>query len=221
VLVIEDDADARSFVAHAAHAEGYSVMEAATGGQALALLRARAVDVVVLDLGLPDRDGFGLLRDIRRASRASTIVVSGDARVESRVTGLRLGADDYLVKPVAVVEIGARVAAAVRRATGDRADRERVHLGPYVIDLVAHDVQLHGEPVPMTRRELALLTFLVRHPRRAFTRTQLLDAVWQSEPLDVATVTEHVRTLRGKLAASGDAARWIVTVRGVGYRFDP
>jgi DNA-binding response OmpR family regulator len=221
VLVVEDDAAARALVSGAAGAEGFAVTEAATGAAALALLRARPVDVVVLDLGLPDRDGFALLGEITRASRAPTIVVSGDARLESRVAGLRLGADDYVVKPVTGVEIGARVAAAVRRAAAGVPAPERVSFGPYVVDLVAHEARVHGAPLPLTPRELTLLVFLARHPRRAFTRAQLLEAVWFGTTLDEATVTEHVRTLRRKLGEPPDAPRWIVTVRGVGYRFDP
>jgi DNA-binding response OmpR family regulator len=196
------------------------MVEAATGRAALALLRARTVDVVVLDLGLPDLDGFGLLREIGRASRASTIVVSGDARPESLVAGLRLGADDYLVKPVPVAEIGARVAAAARRSRSPFA-RPACAFGPYVLDFAAHELRRAGETVALAPRELALLVFLAHRPRQVFTRPQLLAAVWHDETLDVATVTEHVRTLRSKLGDPPSAPRWIVTVRGVGYRFDP
>jgi DNA-binding response OmpR family regulator len=222
VLVVEDDAAARAMVSRAAGAEGFAVMEAATGGSALALLRARPVQAVVLDLGLPDRDGFALLRDIRRASAAPTIVVSGDARLESRVAGLRLGADDYLVKPVAGVEIGARVAAAIRRAerAACAAPPEVVAFGANVVDLHAQELRRDGRAVALSPRELALLLFLVCRPRCTFTRAQLLDAVWPTASVDDATVTEHVRTLRGKLGEPAPP-RHLVTVRGVGYRFDP
>jgi DNA-binding response OmpR family regulator len=220
VLVIDDDADARVLVARAVDGEGFSVLEADSGGAALALLRARRVDVVVLDLGLPDRDGFALLRDITRASRASTIVVSGDARLESRVAGLRLGADDYLVKPVTVVEIGARVAAAARRSRRVARVDSQVSFGPFVLDLAAHELRNASAVVELTPRELSLLCYLASRPRQVFTRPQLLDAVWRDESLDVATVTEHVRTLRTKIGDAPTSPRWIVTVRGVGYRFD-
>jgi DNA-binding response OmpR family regulator len=225
VLVIEDDADARVLANRAATAEGFAVVEANTGGSALALLRARPVDVVVLDLGLPDRDGFALLRDIRRASTAPMVVVSGDARLESRVAGLRLGADDYMVKPVDVAELGARVSAALRR-TGRPPPLEApavdvMRSGPLVVDLIAHEVRRDGRVLALRPRERALLELLVRHPRQALTRDQLLAEAWHTAYLSHATVTEHVRTLRTRLGDPPAPHRWIVTVRGVGYRFDP
>jgi DNA-binding response OmpR family regulator len=221
VLVIDDDAEARALVARAVAGEGFATVEAATGRAALALVRARPVDVVVLDLGLPDLDGFGLLRELGRATRASTIVVSGDARPESVVCGLRLGADDYLVKPVPVAEIGARIAAAARRSSVRIVNAATTAFGPYVLHHDAHELRRGADVVALAPRELALLQFLARRPRRVFTRPQLLAAVWGDESLGSATVTEHVRTLRRKLGEPPRAPRWLVTVRGVGYRFDP
>jgi DNA-binding response OmpR family regulator len=219
VLLVEDDPAARALLARATGAEGFASMEAATGATALALVRARPVDVVVLDLGLPDRDGFAVLRDIRRATRAPTIVVTGDARLGSRVAGLRLGADDFLVKPVPFAEIGARIAAAVRRAHAPPVDA--VRFGPFTLDLRAQELRRGTTTVPLRPRERALLLHLARHPRQVLDRAQLLDAVWADAFVGDATVTEHVRTLRRQLGDHPTRPRWIVTVRGVGYRFDP
>jgi DNA-binding response OmpR family regulator len=222
MLVIEDDEHARALAARVGQAEGLAVVEAIDGRRGLEVLRARSIDLVLLDLGLPDRDGLALLGDIRRASRATTLVLSADARVETRVAGLRLGADDYMVKPVPVDELGARLCVALRRQRrSTHAADGRVEFGPFVLDVRAHQVRRGQQLVALTRREHALLVFLAAHPHQVFTRRQLLDAVWGAPWFDEATVTEHVRTLRGKLGAPTERSPWITTVRGVGYRFDP
>jgi DNA-binding response OmpR family regulator len=221
LLVVEDDEHARALAARVGRAEGLAVVEAIDGRRALEVLRARPIDLVLLDLGLPDRDGLALLGDIRRASRAITLVLSADARLETRVAGLRLGADDYMVKPVPVDELGARLCVALRRRVVAPATDGRVAFGPFVLDVRAHQVRRERHVVALTRREHALLAFLAQHPNQVFTRRQLLEAVWGTPWFDEATVTEHVRTLRTKLGAPAGRSPWITTVRGFGYRFDP
>lgn len=218
MLVVDDDPSAREVVAHAARREGLVPVEASSAARALALVSTARVAAVVLDLGLPDRDGFAVLRELTGTHRTTTLVVSADAHESSRVTALRLGADDYVVKPARIAELGARLSAVLRRAP-PHTTPSIVTCADCVIDLDAHVVRRDGQVVDLTPREHALLAYLVTHPGRALTRQQLLTHVWGSRWFSPETVTEHVRTLRRKLGH--DAARCIATVRGAGYRFDP
>lgn len=213
ILIVDDDPTAREVASHAVRREGLMPVEAPSACRALALARSGGVAAAVLDLGLPDRDGFSLLTELAHTHRSLTMVVSADDREASRVAALRLGACDYVVKPASIAELGARLTAALRRAPP-----RLVAFADCVVDLDAHVVRRDGHQVALTRREHALLAHLATHPGQAFTRQHLLIAVWGSRSYTRETVTEHVRTLRQKLGP--DAARCIVTVPGVGYRFD-
>ena len=219
VLVIEDDVSVRRVLTELFRRDGLDVRAIATGGEARAAVAEYRPGVVLLDLGLPDVNGFDLLRELRSRYETPVIVLSGRDDEADRVLALELGADDYVVKPFLNRELVARVRVRLRRPPASTVPAD-VTLGDagLRIDPVSRDVLLDGEPVALTAREFDLLSYLVSSPRQVFTRAQLLDAVWSSstEWQGDTTVTEHVRRLRQKV---GDER--IVTVRGVGYRFEP
>jgi len=222
VLVVDDDEQVRRIVAWQLEAEGFAVDEAADGEQALTAIEAQAPDVVVLDLALPRLGGLDVLSRLRRTSAIPVIVLTGRGGETDRVVGLDLGADDYLVKPFSPRELAARVRCVLRRVT--RAGHStRLEVGTLCIDLGVREVTLEGLPVELTAKEFDLLAFLARSPRQVFSRPQLLRHVWSSSPewQDEATVTQHIHRLRHKLEEDPNQPRWLRTVRGVGYRFEP
>jgi two-component system phosphate regulon response regulator PhoB len=222
LLVIDDDSRVRTVVSWQLEAEGYVVHEAADGNSAWQAIVDRRPDLVVLDLSLPGMSGLDLLRRLRDAGdRTPVVVLSGRSGEGDRILGLDLGADDYLVKPFSPGELAARVRSVLRRSGGPAGGRPPAVTGARSglhIDPWTREVELDGEPVPLTAREFDLLAFLAGHPRRVFTRAQLLEQVWASSRgwQSEATVTEHVHRLRHKLGR-----RHLVTVRGVGYRLEP
>ena len=226
VLVVDDDQRVRTMVSWQLEADGFAVTEADDGAAALAQIERDRPDLVVLDLSLPGIGGLDVLRRVREAEGTAAplpvIVLSGRSGETDRIIGLDLGADDYLVKPFSPGELAARVRSVLRRSRpGTAAARPAEGLW---VDEASRDVTLDGRPVDLTAKEFDLLAFLARHPRRVFTRAQLLQHVWGSAPgwQGEATVTEHVHRLRQKLGACGDGGRPIVrTVRGVGYRMEP
>ena len=197
---------------------GFDVVEADDGDSARRALAAGGLDLVILDLGLPDQNGLEVLRDLRSTSGVAVIVVTARGEEADRVAGLELGADDYVVKPVSLRELTARIGAVLRRGAYEEA-AARLRFGRLAIDTTAREVTVDGRPVELTRLEYDLLTYLAAAPRRTFTYEQLLVAVWGSSTDWQArsTVSEHIYRLRRKL---GGAAP-IATMRGVGYRFDP
>jgi DNA-binding response OmpR family regulator len=205
--------------------EGYDVLEAGDGQMALQLVAKEQPDLVLLDVMLPARNGLDVLGDLRRTSDVPVILVSALAEEDDRVRGLKLGADDYVTKPFSPAELSARVESVLRRSAM-RAGPEspsRLSYDGLVIDLGTREVSVAGETTEMTAMEFDLLAHLARSPRQAFSREQLLQQVWgsSSEWQSDATVTEHVRRLRRKIEEDPDNPRWITTVRGVGYRFEP
>lgn len=220
VLVVEDDRAVRRVVEELLTRDGFVVTVLATGLEVIPALRSADAGVVLLDLGLPDVNGFDLLREIRAAFDVPVIVLSGRADEADRVLALELGADDYVVKPFLNRELVARVRARLRRAvavpaqSGARATGDDgLHLDP-----LSREVVREGELVALTAKEFDLLEFLMASPRQVFSRSQLLDAVWNSsgEWQTENTVTEHIHRLRQKVGSER-----IATVRGVGYRFEP
>jgi DNA-binding response OmpR family regulator len=219
VLIVEDDEASRTALARGLEHHGFAVLEAADGSSALQAYDPQAVDLIVLDVGLPDIDGFSVLTTLRQRSDVPVVMLSGRAEEVDRVVGLELGADDYVVKPYSLRELVARIGARLR-------GRSRQQSGPTSSGLVygslrlerrAREVYLNGAQVQLTAREYELLAFLLSHPRQVFSREELLEQVWGTTYQDPATVTEHVRRVRTKL---GNDHR-IATLRGVGYRFDP
>jgi DNA-binding response OmpR family regulator len=218
VLVVEDDDGNRLLVRRVLEEEGHTVVESTDGPTALHRLHDAPVDVVVLDLGLPGIDGLQVLAEIRRASDVPVLLLTARREETERVNGLDAGADDYMVKPYSVKELAARVRALLRRAQ-DVKPAARLELGPVVIDLVTHCVEVDGRAVALTPKEYTLLEFLMQHSPQTFSREALLHHVWgsMSDWQDDATVTEHVRRLRAKLGAAGCPHDFIRTVRGFGY----
>ncbi len=220
VLVVEDDEQLLGVYLKMLEREGYACRGAQTAGSARECLADHTPDLVVLDLVLPDEDGIDLLAWICDHDGPPVIVVSGRTSVGDRVLGLDTGADDYISKPVASHELIARVRAVLRRSDEPQ---HRLVYSPLEIDRESRQVVLSGEPVELTRKEFDLLAVFAANPGRAFSRRELLAEVWGSAPeyQGSDTVTEHVRRLRQKLGDDSEVPGWIVTMRGVGYRFDP
>lgn len=223
VLVVEDHADTRAMVEEVLTRVGCRVISAADGRSARRLLDEEPIDLVILDLNLPDVDGIQLLVDVAATRKLPVIITSGRQSEDDRVLGLHVGADDYLVKPYSPRELGARVQALLRRVGQGAGIETPLQFGDLQIDRRTREVRVAGRAVDLRRKEFDLLATLASEPRRAFSRAELLDLVWDSRPEFQAatTVTEHVRRLRTKLERDPAHPRWVVTVPGVGYRFEP
>ena len=221
VLVIDDEPMVRDVVSRYLERDGYRVDAAADGEGARQLLEL-GPDLVILDLMLPGMDGLAFLRDLRRTSEVPVIVLTARTDETDRVVGLEVGADDYVVKPFSPRELVARVRSVLRRVRPTSGD-SRLEYGSLSVDARARTVTVNGQPVIFRAREFDLLLFLASSPSQVFSRGQLLNSVWDSstEFSDVSTVTVHVRRVRQKIEEDPLQPRWIVTVRGVGYRFDP
>jgi two-component system, OmpR family, response regulator ResD len=224
VLVVDDEPTIGDVVSRYLERAGYETRVATDGLGALAELGRRAPDLVVLDLMLPGVDGLEVMRRIRGQDGGRTAIILLTARGEEsdRIVGLRLGADDYIVKPFSPAELVARVDAILRRIDTVPAREPELRFEDLVIDPAARTVTVDGGPVALAQREFDLLAFLARHPGQTFTRDQLMDHVWQyTFYSDTSTVTVHIRRVRAKIERDPDAPRWIQTVWGVGYRFAP
>jgi len=222
VLVVDDEAIVRDVVVRYLEQEGYRTLQAGDGDTARALLEQEQPSLVVLDLMLPGTDGLALCRWIRGRSQLPVIMVTALGEEADRLTGLDLGADDYLTKPFSPRELVARVKAVLRRASAGAAETERIEVGALVIDSGRREVTRRGEPLPLTTLEFDLLWFLAGHPNRVFTRRELMDEVWgYRSALDTGTVTVHVRRLRTKVEDDPSRPRHLETVWGSGYRFTP
>ena len=224
VLVVDDEPTVREVVVGYLRRDGHEVSEAADGNVALEMLEAETPDLVVLDMMLPGVNGLDILRRVRSTSNIPVIMLTARAEESDRVAGLELGADDYVVKPFSPRELAARVNGVLRRS-GNRETTapQLIEFDGLTVDPLAREVCLHGEIVDMTPKEFDVLAFLANSPRQVFSRAQLLEQVWQSSPewQDPATVTVHVRRIRNKIEADPEKPRWITTVWGVGYRFEP
>ena len=222
VLVVDDCPQARQSVRRALESAGFEVEERAGGEAALEAVVPVPPDLMLLDLGLPDVSGFEVLARLRRSSALPVIVLSGRAEENDRVLAFELGADDYVVKPFLARELPARVRAVVRR-TAHSVGPAVLAYGALQIRIAEREVLLNGAVVKTTPREFDLLATLASAPRKVHTKTELLEKVWRSTDdwQDPATVTEHIRRLRRRIEANPDQPRWLITVRGVGYRFEP
>jgi DNA-binding response OmpR family regulator len=233
VLIIEDDPNVAEVVARYLEREGYRVQTVADGRAGLEAALANLPDLVVLDLMLPSLGGLEICRRLRAAAPVAVIMLTARGEEADRIAGLELGADDYIAKPFSPRELTARVKAVLRRATGplvgERAP-EVLRAGgdgaagrepELEVDTIAHEARLEGQLVALTAKEFDLLVHLMRNPRRAMRREELLQEVWGFSYGDTSTVTVHVRRLREKIEADPSAPRFVCTVWGVGYRFEP
>jgi DNA-binding response OmpR family regulator len=224
VLVVDDEPTISEVVSRYLERAGYQTRVAGTGVDALRLAGEDRPDLVVLDLMLPGMDGLEVMRRLRDQDRDRTAVILLTAKGEEtdRVIGLRLGADDYVVKPFSPAELVARVDAVLRRIDTAPDLAEPISFDGLEIDPAARRVTIRGEEIQLTAREYDLLVFFARHPGQVFSRDQLMDSVWQySFYTDTSTVTVHIRRLRSKIEENPSEPRWLQTVWGVGYRFQP
>jgi len=223
VLVVDDEKDIVELIRYNLAQAGYRVVTAGDGQQALDLARRDRPDLVVLDLMLPALSGLEVCRRLRAKVPVPVIMLTARGEEVDRIAGLELGADDYVAKPFSPRELTARVKAVLRRASGGVVpeDAGLLKAGALAVDTVAHEARLNGDLVGLTAREFELLAYLMRNPRRAFRREELLAEVWGFTYGDTSTVTVHVRRLREKVEADPSVPRHICTVWGVGYRFEP
>jgi DNA-binding response OmpR family regulator len=224
VVIVEDDRATRRFLADNLSADGYEPVEAETAQDGRRLLSELTPELAIIDLGLPDRDGLDLLRELRAGGERGVrldpqlpvLVLSGRAGELDRVRGFERGADDYLVKPFSYPELRGRIAALLRRAR-NRPRLARLKIGRLEIDAVGRQVWLAGEPVVLSKKEFALLRALASDPTRVYTREELLRGGWGFQSIGrTRTLDSHASRLRKKLSAGGEA--FIVNVWGVGYR---
>ncbi|GAA1978884.1 response regulator transcription factor [Amycolatopsis minnesotensis] len=220
ILLIEDDPLVRRGLQLALSRHGHDVRTADTGEHGLAEFASSTPDIVVLDLMLPGIDGFEVCRRIRNAGEVPVIMLTARGDDFDVVSGLAAGADDYVVKPAQPTVLDARIRAVLRRSAG-ASDGVRAH-GELRIDTTALTVSVRGEPVPLTATELRLLLTLSRAPGRVFSRTQLLQEVWEHDYLgDSRLVDNCVQRMRAKIESDPASPVYVQTVRGFGYRFGP
>jgi len=220
ILVVDDDRKLVELVKLYLERDGYRVLKAYDGQEALELARSKRPNLIILDLMLPKVDGLDVCEILRRESKVPIIMLTAKTTEQDRITGLDLGADDYITKPFSLRELVARVRAVLRRAEGGLAPPHRLERGDLVIDLEARQVELAGRPVELTPTEFELLATLARHPGRVFDRLQLLEALDHYPSPNIArTIDTHIKNLRKKIEPDPGNPKYIQTVHGVGYRF--
>lgn len=224
ILVAEDENDIRNLLKLHLEQEGYSVLAAKDGMEALDILQEKAVDLAILDVMMPRLDGFNLLRKIRQTSKVPVIFLTARGDEMDKILGLGLGADDYLVKPFSMAELLARVGAQLRRSTeysGQKAENSsRIACGSLVLDRDGCCVYKDNMPVELNTKEYLLLKQLMENPARVFTKKQLYRMVWNEDTYyDDNTIMVHISHLRNKLETDPKNPEYIKTVRGIGYKF--
>ena len=219
-LIIEDDANIRELMRLYLEKDGFEVYGAADGGNGLREFKRVEPDIVLLDIMLPVMDGWQVCREIRRDSATPIIMLTAKGETSDKISGLEMGADDYIVKPLEMKEVIARVHAVMRRYAPEAASSKRLSFDGLVIDMEAYDLTVAGKKVDTPPKEIELLYFLASNPNRVFTRSQLLDEVWGFDYFgDTRTIDVHVKRLREKLENVSD--EWeLATVWGVGYKFE-
>jgi two-component system, OmpR family, KDP operon response regulator KdpE len=218
MLIVDDEPAIRRFLRTSLAAQGYHVLEAEDGGTALDAIRSNPVDVLVLDLGLPDIDGFAVIRRVREQGSALPIIVLSSRTDEAgKVEALDLGADDYLTKPFGVDELLARIRTALRHRLQQQGERPVFRSGELTVDLVRRIVTVRGQEVKLSPREYEILRLLVAHAGKVLTHKFVLREVWGGET-DVQYLRIYIRSLRQKIEADPERPQHIITEQGVGYR---
>ncbi|AEG16280.1 two component transcriptional regulator, winged helix family [Desulfofundulus kuznetsovii DSM 6115] len=221
ILLVDDEISIKRVVEQTLEREGFTVDYAADGLAARELFTRRQPDLVILDVMLPEIDGFELCRRWREVSDVPILILSAKGDIVDKSVGFNCGADDYLTKPFSPVELALRVKALLRRSRQGRMDRsDRVEAAGLQIDAFQRRVWVEGREVELTPKEFDLLWFLARHPGRVFTREQIFAHVWGDDVLsDLSTVTVFMRRLREKIEADPRKPRYLKTIWGVGYKF--
>ena len=221
ILVVDDEAKIREIIKKYAVFEGYRVTEAANGMEAIDLCRTEPFDLIIMDVMMPELDGFSACREIRRKSQVPVIMLSARGEEYDRIHGFELGIDDYVVKPFSPRELMMRVSAVLKRTAANApaaSDGERVTIGDMVVDFAARQVTIKGEKLNLSPKEYDLLFYMVRNRGIALTREKLISDVWGYDFFgDDRTLDTHIKLLRKSL---GEYADKITTLRGVGYRFE-
>lgn len=222
ILVVDDEETIREVVRRYLERDGFVVQEAADGYIALDTIRDDPPDLIVLDLMLPGIDGLTIARHLRHDRRTPIIMLTAKGEVSDRVRGLDLGADDYVVKPFSPQELVSRVRAVLRRLGELESESlEVITFENFRLEPASRSVLCLDEEIPLTAKEFDLLLFLAQHPRQVFSRAQLMEQVWGYQYIgDASTVTVHIRRLREKIEAEPSQPRHILTVWGVGYKFE-
>jgi len=225
ILVVDDEDIVREVVCTYLEREGYTTVQASDGRAAQDLIESHQPDLIVLDVMLPEIDGFSILGELRQRTDIPVILLTARTEETDRLLGLKLGADDYVVKPFSPRELAARVQAVLRRVGQDApiVSEQVLAFDGLSIDGRSREVHVDGDLVELTAKEFDLLAFLAAAPKQVFSRSQLLEQVWDSSTdwQDASTVTVHIRRIRRKIERDANEPRWIATVWGVGYRFEP
>ncbi len=221
ILIVEDEPSIADNITYALSTEGYNAHWRASGSDGLAVLEAGGIDLVILDVGLPDINGFDLAKEIRKRFDVPLIFVTARNSEIDRVVGLEIGGDDYVVKPFSPRELTARVRAVLRRTAGRTEPAQPASPStrcPFVVDEARYTISFQGSPLELSRYEYRLLRVLVLNQGRVYSREQLMEKVWDEPDMSLErTVDTHIKTLRQKLRAFSPGEEWIVTHRGVGY----
>lgn len=216
ILVVDDESGIREIIKKYAVFEGHEVSEASGGLQAVDICRNESFDIIILDIMMPDLDGFSVCKEIRKNSSTPVIMLSARGEEYDKIHGFEVGVDDYVVKPFSPKELMMRVAAIIKRSS--KADTDKVQIGSLIIDFTARLVTIDGKNVDMTPKEYDLLFYLVKNRGIALTREKLISNVWGYDFYgDDRTLDTHIKLLRKNL---GEYSSYIVTLRGVGYRFE-
>jgi phosphate regulon transcriptional regulator PhoB len=221
VLVVDDEIPILDAVAYNLRKEGFQPLTAEDAEQCMRLAKSEKPELIILDVMLPSASGFDICKRIRSESHTPIIMLTARADETDRVVGLELGADDYVTKPFSMRELMARVKTVLRRSNAITGNMEEViDIGGIHIDSNRYEVNVNGNPVTLSPKEFDLLKFLARHPGQVFTRQSLLDSVWGPAAfVEDRTVDVHVRWLREKIEADPSQPRFLMTVRGIGYKF--
>lgn len=221
ILIVEDEPSIADNITYALSTEGFDSHWCASGREGLAVLAAGGIDLVILDVGLPDANGFDLAKEIRKNHDVPIIFVTARSSEIDRVVGLEIGGDDYLVKPFSPRELTARVRAVLRRTAGKGRPAQPAgpqSRSPFLVDDARYSISFLGRQLELSRYEFRLLRVLVRNPGRVFSRDQLMEQAWDEPDMSLErTVDTHIKTLRQKLRAVAPDDEWIVTLRGIGY----